>query len=254
MFLHGCVGAHAIKLLILLAVAHDRGASRLLCTCEHATHHDEICSAAERLGRVARARDASVGTNVAAKAMRSISALYDGGELRVAHTGLLARRAHTSGPDAHLDNISSVHDQLLSHLVGDHVPRQDGVLWPTSADLLDSANKKLRVAVGHVKADECYIRACGEDRVQLFHICTRCSGRGGNVRYYFGLLHCKCLPLVNCVVLVDRHHAVVLSHLSGHGEGSNRVHIGHDQRHADPLVFRPSELEAAVKIDLRSGL
>ena len=108
MFDHGGIGRHAIKLLVLFTVALHSGAGGLLGACEHAAHHDKVGAAAKGLGRIARARDATVSTDKAAEAVSRVGAFDDRRELRIAHTGLLAGGAHAAGPNAHLDNVGLV--------------------------------------------------------------------------------------------------------------------------------------------------
>ena len=43
MLLHGCVGAHAVEQLVLLAVLLDDFAPALIVASQHATEHDKVC-------------------------------------------------------------------------------------------------------------------------------------------------------------------------------------------------------------------
>ena len=120
---------------------------------QHAAEHDEVGTAAERFGQVAGRRAAAVGADQPAQAVGGIGALDDRRQLRVTDAGHLARGAHRARADADLDDIGAVENQLLGHLAGHHVAGHDGDLRVVLAQLLQEADERLGIAVGHIDAN-----------------------------------------------------------------------------------------------------
>ncbi|CAH0375378.1 unnamed protein product [Pelagomonas calceolata] len=248
---HGHRRGHAVEELDARPVGLDDLVARgLVRAGEQPAHHDEVRARAEGLGGVAGARDAAVAHDVAAEAVGRVGALDHGGDLGVAHAGLLARRADGPGPDAHLDDVGAVQDELLGHLVRDDVARHDRVRRPLGARLAHAVDEALGVAVRHVDADGRDLGAARQDRVDLGRVRRARAHAHGDVPGRGRRLGHERPPRLDGVVLVDRDEAPVLAEGLGHLERADRVHVRDHDRHAGQRAAAVLERDRALHAHL----
>ncbi len=177
--------------------------------------------------------------------MGRIGTLYDGGELRIADAGLDPGGADRARAYAHLDDVGAGEDQLLHHLAGHHVARQDDVVGAGVTNLAHEFDEVLGVAVGHVHADEAQRLWHGEDLAGLDEVLVRGAGRYHHMTQQSRVcLIDEGLPLLEAVVLVHRRHHLETGQGAGHGEAADGIHVGGDDGH--PLPLGPGVLEGEL--------
>jgi len=181
--------------------------------------------------------------------VRSVGALQNGTQLRVTHARLLARRAHTPGPDANLDEVGAGQDQFLDHLPRDDVARDERLTRVRLARLAHVVDKVFAVAVGHVEADE---RAVDHvhDRGDLGVVRVRRARRHRDVGQDGGVGVPPGLPFFHRVVLVDAGEKLLFRKRFGDLKGTDRVHVGGHDGHPGPLQLRVLEIVRPVQADL----
>ena len=82
--------------------------------------------------------------------MGSISALDNGGELRIADAGHLARGADGARTDADFHDISAGKNQFFRHIAGDDIAGHDGKVREFFSDFGDKIDEDFGVAVGDI--------------------------------------------------------------------------------------------------------
>mmetsp|Transcript_29050 Transcript_29050/g.52622 ORF Transcript_29050/g.52622 Transcript_29050/m.52622 type:complete len:206 (+) Transcript_29050:919-1536(+) len=183
--------------------------------------------------------------------MRRVRALNHRGELGVAHAGLLARGAHGARADAHLHNVGAAEDELLGHLVGDHVPGDDRLPGEGLPVALDAVHKVLAVPVGHVQADEGHIHLLQDCLCFLEILLSRTStdsAVGENFRIFLGKLN----PLFRLIMLVQASDQTELIQRLGHLKSPHCVHVCSHYRDPSPSSLTVQKGVGDVEIHLRS--
>ncbi len=255
MFVHGAGGAHAVELHEGFAVYIDDLATALFVGCQHAAQHDEVGTAAERFGDVARAGTAAVTDDLAAEAVGRIGTLDDGGELRITDTGLDASGADRARADADLDDVGAGEDQLFDHLAGHHVARQNDVVGAGFTNFAHELDEVFGVAIGHVDTDEAQRFGHGEDLAGLGEIFSRGAGGDHHMAQQrrVGLVD-ESLPLLKAVVLVYRGHHLETGQRARHGKAADGIHVGGDNGYALPLALSVFEGELTGQAYLGTAL
>ena len=81
------------------------------------------------LSNISRAGTPTISNDVTTKSVSGIRTFDDGRQLRKTDPGLNTCSANTAGADTNFDYIGSAQYQFLSHLTGNHIPRNDDNLW-----------------------------------------------------------------------------------------------------------------------------
>lgn len=252
--LHGLGRAHAVELHEALFALGDDLTTALVVTREHAADHHEVRTTTERLADVAGHGAASVTADLTVQAVRGVGALDDRGELRVADAGHLARRAHRTRADAHLDDVHAAEDERLGHLGGDHIARHDDELGVLTPNLLHEAEERLAVAVGDIDADHPHRTLGLCDHALELGVVLGGDTRGEEDAHAVFLrepLEEAC-QLLRTVVLVEGRRDPVLEQGLGHLEGGHRVHVGGHDRHARVHGLGVRELDLPHEVNLRT--
>mmetsp|Transcript_14078 Transcript_14078/g.35891 ORF Transcript_14078/g.35891 Transcript_14078/m.35891 type:complete len:236 (-) Transcript_14078:112-819(-) len=183
-----------------------------------------------------------------AEPVRGVGALDDGGELRVAHTGLFAGGADGAGSDADLDDVGAGEEELLDHFAGDDVAGDDGYFGKRRADAGDVFHEVFGVAVGDVEADE----LDGGVDVEAFFQAIEVRVRDPGARHRVGQrLRSEPVAERGAVdVLGERGEAAVLRERGRHGQRPRRVHVRRDDRDAGPGLAGVAEGEGAGEGDV----
>mmetsp|Transcript_43943 Transcript_43943/g.138109 ORF Transcript_43943/g.138109 Transcript_43943/m.138109 type:complete len:284 (-) Transcript_43943:124-975(-) len=235
----------------------DQLSAGLVVASEHTAGHDEVGAAAEGLCEVAGAGAAAVSDNVAVEAVRRVSALYDGRELRVADAGLVARRAHRAGADTHLDGVRPREQQLLHHLARHDVAGDDAHVRVPLAAAPHVVHEVLGVAVGDVDAEHLHLRALLHDLVSLGKVGVGRAEADRDIVHDVvlgaGHLVAEADDVRDGIVLVHARDELVRRERLGHLEGARRVHVRHHDGHTRPLLLRVAEGDLRVQRNLRAA-
>ena len=129
---------------------------------KHAAQHHEIGTGAESLGNVARGSTAAIRHDVAAKSVRRVGAIGDGGELRIADARHLASRADRAGANSHFYDVGPGQHQCLCHLACRDVAGDDYELRERFSRARDELDELLAVAVGDIQTRHLQLAADGE--------------------------------------------------------------------------------------------
>eukprot|EP00968_Pinguiococcus_pyrenoidosus_P010584 scaffold842_cov227-Pinguiococcus_pyrenoidosus.AAC.11 len=196
---------------------------------EHPSGHDEVRTAAKRLGEVAGASAAAVADDVAVEPVSGVGALDDGAQLWVPHAGLEAGGADGARADAHLDDVGAGEEQLFHHLAGDDVASDDPDLGMDLANSSHVVDEVLRVAVGHVDAEHLDLGARIQHHIGLLEVRVGGAQTARDEVHHALIRHlvAEGTELLHGVVLVQAseqpHRRQRLRHL----EGARRVHVRH---------------------------
>ena len=202
---------------------------------QHAAEHHEIGAAAESFRHITRHGASPVADDLAAQAVRRISALDHGGELRIADASFDAGSADGTRANPDFHNIGAGEDQLFAHFTSDHVSGDNGFLRPGFTGFRHKLHEVLRVAVSHVDAHKFQLRILREDLLRLFEI--RIGSAGGNhhmLEDVCGRALYKRLPFLNGVVLVYRGQNTKSGQCLRHTEGADGIHVGRNNWHTGP--------------------
>merc|ERR1719318_2200866 len=226
----------------------------LVVPSQHAPHHDKVSPSSKSLGHIPRTCAATITDDMTTQTMGSICTLQHSRELGVANTSLLPGGAHRPWANTNLDNVSPRQQQLLHHLTGHHIARQDGVVGVGSPHLPHIHHKVLAVPIGNIQADEGHTGDGSQDGLEPLKVPSSSPRAGSYILHSFRSLGCKLLPLVHRVELVHAGEAAVLCQGLGHLERTHGVHVGGHDGHTIVGLLGVPKYNLSVEVNISPAL